>query len=79
MSKYPQPFWAVLLAGMGVALAISVLFRPGVSENILLGVLSVASGLVSGALGYIGGHAAGATANPTTPDLGPQTVEPASK
>lgn len=57
MKNWPQPFWAVLLAGMGAVLGVIVLFSPA-PENIKLGVLGVASSLVTGALGYIGGHVA---------------------
>ena len=77
MRNWPQPFWAVILAGMGVALAIAVLLSPRpATENIRLGDLAIASALVSGALGYIGGHAAASqgttevsstTANPIPP------------
>jgi hypothetical protein len=77
MRNWPQPFWAVILAGMGVALAIAVLLSPHpTTENIRLAVLTIASALVSGALGYIGGHAAASqgttevsstTANPIPP------------
>jgi hypothetical protein len=56
MDKLPSPFWAVLLAGMGVAVALSVLFHPG-PVNIALAVLTISSNLVSGALGAFAGHA----------------------
>jgi hypothetical protein len=70
MRNWPQPFWAVILAGMGVVMAITVLFSPA-PENIKLGVLGVASSLVTGALGYIGGHAAA-----SSPDDKPGPTQP---
>lgn len=54
--KMPSPFGAVLLAALGVVLAICVLFAKG-PENILLGILAISSNLVSGALGAFAGHA----------------------
>lgn len=56
VDKWPQPFWAVLLAFMGVALAGAVLFHHG-DVNIALAVLGIGSNLVSGALGGFAGHA----------------------
>jgi hypothetical protein len=52
---WPQPFWAVLLAILGVILALAVLFHP---DPISIGtaVLAVSSNLVSGALGAFAGH-----------------------
>lgn len=68
MDKWPQPFWAVLLAGLGCELAIAVLFHTSTQENIALGVLTVASNLVSGALGAFAGaaHAAKSQTAPVT-------------
>ncbi len=56
MDKVPQPFWAVVLAALGVFLAFAVLFKP-TPENIGSGVLAVARDLVIGALGAFAGHA----------------------
>lgn len=61
LNKIPSPFWAVLLAFMGTGVSIAVLYHPS-PENIALAVLTIGSNLVSGALGYIAGHAvAGST------------------
>jgi len=53
---WPQPFWAILLAILGVILALSVLFHP---DPVAVGtaVLAIASNLGSGALGAFAGHA----------------------
>ena len=63
---WPQPFWAVLLAILGVILALAVLFHP---DPISIGtaVLAVSSNLVSGALGAFAGHSS-ATSNSTGPN-----------
>lgn len=67
MSKFPQPFWAIILAGMGFALAILVLYS-GAEKDIKIAVIGLASSIVTGALGYIGGHKEGqAAANPIPP------------
>jgi hypothetical protein len=55
MSKVPQPFWAVILALLGTALAVAVLFKSS-PENIALAILGIGSNLVSGALGAFAGH-----------------------
>ncbi len=54
--KLPEPFWAVLLAILGVIVVLAVLFHP---EPVAIGtaVLAIASNLVSGALGAFAGHA----------------------
>jgi hypothetical protein len=68
MNKLPAPFWAVLLASFGVGLAVICLAsnRP---ENVVLQVLTIASNLVSGALGAFAGHAmATAKVDATTTD-----------
>jgi hypothetical protein len=67
MSRIPQPFWAVLLALLGAALALAALYRPS-PENIALAVLGVGSNLVSGALGAFAGHALAEKTNVTTGD-----------
>ena len=56
MNRLPQPFWALMLALLGVVMAVAALFRPS-PENICLAVLAIASNLVSGALGAFAGHA----------------------
>ena len=56
MDKWPQPFWACILALQGAILAVVCLFAPS-RENILLAALAIASNLVSGALGAFAGHA----------------------
>lgn len=58
MNSLPQPLWATLLAFQGLLLALAVLYSPGgVDNNIKIGVLSIASALVTGALGAFAGHA----------------------
>lgn len=63
MSFIPQPFWAVMLAILGTALAGFVLVHPD-PQTISLGVLAVASNLVSGALGAFAGHITASKGNP---------------
>jgi len=60
--KLPEPIWAVLLAFLGVILALAVLFHPD-PVSIGTAVLAVASNLVSGALGAFAGHASTGKAN----------------
>jgi hypothetical protein len=69
MYEAPAPFWAVLLAVLGVLLAGIVMVHP-TPENIALAVLAIASNLVSGALGAFAGHASAERAKepPTTPN-----------
>ena len=62
----PEPFWATMLAVLGVVLALCCLFSPS-PANIVLAVLAIASNLVSGALGAFAGHAS-ATSNSTGPN-----------
>lgn len=57
MKTLPQPFWAIVLAGFGMVLAMCCLFHPHGESSITLGVLAIASNLVSGALGAFAGHA----------------------
>ena len=64
MGKLPQAFWAVILAGMGFTLAVLTLYSP-TEKDIKIAVIGLATSIVTGALGYIGGH--GAAQNPTTP------------
>ena len=54
--KLPDPFWAVLLAVLGVIVALAVLFHPD-PVSVSTAVLAIASNLVSGALGAFAGHA----------------------
>lgn len=69
MEKMPQPFWAVVLALLGVLLAVAALFKPS-PENICLAVIAIASNLVSGALGAFAGHAS-AQKQPPNPNAVP--------
>ena len=65
LEKVPAPFWALLIAGMGMTIAMAVLFHhPDV--NIALAVLAIGSNLVSGALGAFAGHGAASKADVTT-------------
>ena len=64
----PQPFWAVLIATLGVVLSLAVLFHNG-SADIGTAVLAIASNLVSGALGAFAGHAAASKGKDETPTL----------
>ena len=66
--RLPQPFWAVLLAILGVVLALAVLFHwESSSAAIGTAVLSIAGNLVSGALGAFAGHA-GSSSTSTGPN-----------
>lgn len=71
MDKWPQPFWAIILAAMGVELAVVALFS-GAEKDIKIAVIGLASSIVTGALGYIGGHAVASikasNANPQQPE-----------
>ena len=64
--KLPEPFWAVVLAVLGVIVALAVLFHP---DPVAVGtaVLAIASNLVSGALGAFAGHTS-ATSKSTGPN-----------
>jgi hypothetical protein len=55
VKDWPQPFWAVILAAMGVELAVVALFSPA-EKDIKIAVIGLGSSIVTGALGYIGGH-----------------------
>jgi hypothetical protein len=57
---------------MGLVLGFVVLFSPA-PDNIRLGVLGLASSLITGALGYIGGHA---SASSGTTETNATTVNP---
>lgn len=65
VAKLPSPFWAVILAFMGVAVALAVLFHHS-EANIALAVLAISSNLVSGALGAFAGHQSASKADVTT-------------
>jgi hypothetical protein len=65
VNQIPQPAWACVLAILGTALAVVVLIHPD-PQTISLGVLAVASNLVSGALGAFAGHIT-STKNATPP------------
>ena len=65
MNKLPQPFWAVVLSGQGLLLALCVLFCHR-EVNVALAVLAIASNLVSGALGAFAGNAGASKADVTT-------------
>lgn len=67
MDLMPQPFWAVILAALGVTLAISVLFHPE-PQTISVAVLAIANSLVSGALGAFTAHKLAKPAAPSQPD-----------
>ena len=71
VAKIPVQLWAVILAFMGAAISLAVLFGHR-DVNISLAVLAVASNLVSGALGAFAGHAA-AKSDVTTAS-GPVTI-----
>jgi hypothetical protein len=56
MNNWPQPFWATVLAVLGVVVALTALFHPG-TDVMGSAVIQIASNLVSGALGAFAGHA----------------------
>ncbi len=70
MKDWPQPFWAIIIAAMGFALALAVLHSPS-SDAVRTAVLVAANSLISGALGAFAG-AAHTQANTTA--TGPNTV-----
>jgi len=76
MNKLPQPFWAVMLAVLGVTVCLCVLFHP-TPENIALAVLAISSNLVSGSLGAFAGHAAAQNKADVTMGNGPLTINKA--
>lgn len=73
MDKIPSPFWAVLLALLGVGLASAVLYHPG-DVNIGHDLITIASNLVSGALGAFAGHAS--AKNDVTTGNGAVIIDP---
>lgn len=73
MAKIPVQVWALVLAFMGVVLAIIVLLvkaEPTISQA----VLAIAASLVSGAIGAFAGHAIGAAKADVTTGNGPTTI-----
>jgi hypothetical protein len=70
----PQPFWAVMLALLGTALAAIVLIHPD-PQTISLGVLAVASNLVSGALGAFAGNATAERKQISTQPVNPANLQ----
>ena len=76
MSNIPQPFWAIVLAGLGVVVTIVVYTQPG-DVTTRQAAFQIASALVTGALGAFAGHASAISQaqakNPTQP------VEPEQK
>lgn len=70
MTRWPQPFWAVLLALQGTFIALACLFRPS-PVNVTLAVLAIASNLVSGALGAFAGHASAINSQTPTQPVSP--------
>ncbi len=80
MKNFPQPGWAVILAGLGVVVALVVYCYPGDVTSKQAG-FQVASALVTGALGAFAGRAEGssivqsgpnATVTPTVPVTDPK-------
>jgi len=75
MDKVPHPVWAIVLAFLGVIIALCCLFYPGSDSTVKLQILTIASSLVSGALGAFAGAASAkadvkadnATINQTSP------------
>lgn len=75
MSKLPQPFWAIFLAFFGVVVGLCCLFHPNVENTVTMGVLALASNLISGALGAFAGHG-DATKSNVTSGNSPATISP---
>ena len=67
MSKFPQPAWAVMLASLGVIVALVVYCYPGDVTSKQAG-FQVASALVTGALGAFAGRAEGQSTTQTGPN-----------
>ncbi len=67
MSNLPNPFWAIILASLGVGLTVAALWHPD-PVGISMAVLTIASNLVSGALGAFAGHASAKSDNKITGD-----------
>jgi hypothetical protein len=64
--KLPEPFWAVVLAALGVGLEMAILFVPGASDAVRHDVATAAFGLITGAVGAFSGRAGSATTTTTT-------------
>lgn len=73
MAKMPVQVWALILAFMGMLVALTVLF-VGRNDNVALQVLSIGASLVSGALGAFAGHAIGSTKADVTTGGAPVTI-----
>lgn len=76
LSSIPVQLWAVLLAVLGVVVAIVALFHrtePTISQA----VLAIASNLVSGALGAFAGHAAASSKADVVTGNAPVTINQA--
>jgi membrane protein YqaA with SNARE-associated domain len=58
MRDWPNSFWALTFMILAVVLAIVALIVP-TQANVTMAVVAIASNIVSGAFGYISGHAAG--------------------
>lgn len=69
MKNWPQPAWAVILAAMGVLVGLVVYCYPGDVTSKQAG-FSLASALVTGALGAFAGRAEGQS----TTQSGPNSV-----
>lgn len=74
MDKLPAAVWALMLALMGAVLAVLVLFHNAGEQTTNQAVLTIASSLVSGALGAFAGHAAGSTKADVTTGNSPVTI-----
>jgi uncharacterized membrane protein len=66
MTNAPQPFWAIILAVLGVIVTIVVYLYPG-DVTTRQAAFQIGSALVTGALGAFAGHATAAQqkSNPT--------------
>ena len=62
MNNMPQPFWAVILAVLGVALAIVIYVVPG-DQTSKQTAFNIAAALVTGSLGAFAGHAQASSTN----------------
>ena len=67
MKNWPQPAWAVILAALGVVVALVVYCFPGDVTSKQAG-FQVASALVTGALGAFAGRAEGQSINQSGPN-----------
>jgi len=67
MKNWPQPAWAVVLAALGVVVALVVYCYPGDVTSKQAG-FQVASALVTGALGAFAGRAEGQSTTQSGPN-----------